>query len=170
MALKSATELITRYYSNDKLAQCCFKVRPTSATLADIKPTFGECAVLAGKALTVNMLWVNCFETPMVTQPFVSQHKAHIRELVNYFLTDVAQVYIEFIWFGNLLLMRLCVWNAYTIIILADKCGCGVICHCGMSRGHCCILGTPLSSVFWQLTIPLMDHFETQRFTAEQTK
>ena len=35
----------------------------------------------------------------MVTQPFVSQHKAHIRELVNYFLTDVAQVYIVYmIW------------------------------------------------------------------------
>ena len=32
--------------------------------------------------------------------------------------------------------------------ILADNCGCGVICHCRMSRGHCCILGTPLSSVF----------------------
>ena len=80
MALISATELITRYYSNEKLAQCCFKVRPTSATLADIKPTFGKCAVLAGKALTVNMLEVNCFQTPMVTQPFVSQHKAHIRE------------------------------------------------------------------------------------------
>ena len=33
-------------------------------TLADIKPTFGGCAVLAGKALTVNMLEVNCFQTP----------------------------------------------------------------------------------------------------------
>ena len=52
-----------------------------------------ECALLAGKALTVNMLEVNCFQNPMVTQPFVSQHKAHIRELVNYFLIDVAQVY-----------------------------------------------------------------------------
>ena len=61
--LISATELITRYYSNEKLAQCCFIVRPTSATLADIKPTFGECALLAGKALTVNMLylWANNF-------------------------------------------------------------------------------------------------------------
>ena len=38
--------------------------------------------------------------------------------------------------------------NAYSIIILADNCGCGVICHCGMSRGHCCILGTTLSYVF----------------------
>ena len=66
-ALISATELITRYYSNEKLAQCCFNVSPTSTTLADIKPTFGECAVLAGKALTVNMLEVNCFQTPMVT-------------------------------------------------------------------------------------------------------
>ena len=29
----------------------------------------------------------------MVTQPFVSQHKAHMREMVNYFLINVAQVY-----------------------------------------------------------------------------
>ena len=70
-----------------------------SATLADIKPTFGECAVMAGKALTVNMLRVNCFQTPMLTQPFVSQHKAHIRELVNYFLIHVTQVYrVYMIW------------------------------------------------------------------------
>ena len=53
--LISATELITRYYSKEKLVQSCFNVRPTSATLTDIKPTFGECAVLAGKALTGNM-------------------------------------------------------------------------------------------------------------------
>ena len=54
---------------------------------------------MAGKALSVNMMWVNCFQTPMVTQPFVSQHKAHIRELVNYFLIDVAQVYrVYMIW------------------------------------------------------------------------
>ena len=81
------------------MTQCCFNVRPTSATLADIKPTFGECAVLAGKALTVNMLEVNCFQTPTVTHLFVSQHKAHMREMVNYFLIDVAQVYIIYmIW------------------------------------------------------------------------
>ena len=49
--------------------------------------------MLAEKALTVNMLEVNCLQIPMVTQPFVSQHKAHIREMVNYFLIDVAQVY-----------------------------------------------------------------------------
>ena len=29
-----ATELITRYYLNETLIQCCFNVRPTSATLA----------------------------------------------------------------------------------------------------------------------------------------
>ena len=82
-----------------KLAQCCFNARPTSARLADIKPTFGECAMLFGKGLTVNMLRVNCFQTPMVTQPFVSQHKNHIRELVNYFLIDVVQVYrVYMIW------------------------------------------------------------------------
>ena len=49
--------------------------------------------MLAGKSLTVDMLEVNCFQTPTVTQPFVSQHKAHMREMVNYFLIDVAQVY-----------------------------------------------------------------------------
>ena len=49
--------------------------------------------MLAGKALTVNMLEVNCQLIPTVTQPFVSQHKAHMREMVNYFLKDVAQVY-----------------------------------------------------------------------------
>ena len=49
--------------------------------------------MLAGKALAVNMLEVNCFHTPTVTQPFVSQYTAHIREMVNYFLIDVAQVY-----------------------------------------------------------------------------
>ena len=92
--LVSATELITRYYFNEKLAQCCFNFRPTSATLADIKPTFGECALLAGKALTVKMLEINCFQYPTVKQPFVSQHKALMREMVNYFLIDVAQVYI----------------------------------------------------------------------------
>ena len=49
--------------------------------------------MLAGKALTVNMPEVNCLQIPTVTQPFVSQHKAHMREMVNYFLIDVAQVY-----------------------------------------------------------------------------
>ena len=49
--------------------------------------------MLAGKAITVNMLEVNCFQIPAVKQPFVSQHKVHMREMVNYFLIDVAQVY-----------------------------------------------------------------------------
>ena len=55
--------------------------------------------MFAGKALTVNMLEVNCFQIPVLTQPFVSQHKAHMRELVNYFLIDVAQLYkVYMIW------------------------------------------------------------------------
>ena len=49
--------------------------------------------MLAGNALTVNMMEINCLQTPTVTQPFVSQHKAHMREMVNYFLIDVAQVH-----------------------------------------------------------------------------
>ena len=53
--------------------------------------------MLAGIALTVNMLEVNCFYTPTLRQPFKSQHKAHMREMVNYFLIDVAQVYRVYI-------------------------------------------------------------------------
>ena len=89
-------ELICSYFSIIifiRYRPICSTVGPTSATLADIKPTSGECAVLAGKALTVNMPEVNCLQIPTVTQPFVSQHKAHMREIVNYFLIDVAQVY-----------------------------------------------------------------------------
>ena len=90
-ALISATELITRYYSNEKLAQCCFNVRPTSATLADNKPTVGECA-LGWESSFCQYAGGQLFPVPH-TQPFVSQHKAHMREMVNYFLIDVAQVY-----------------------------------------------------------------------------
>ena len=49
--------------------------------------------MFAGRALTVNMLEVYCFQIPTVTQSFVSQHKARMRQMVNYFLIDVAQVY-----------------------------------------------------------------------------
>ena len=63
-ALFSATELITRYYSNETLTQWCFNVRLTSAMLANIKPTFGECAVFAGKALTVNLRGGQLFLDP----------------------------------------------------------------------------------------------------------
>ena len=93
------TELITRYYSNETLTQCCFNVRPTSATFSNIKPTFGESAVFAGKALTVNTREGQLFLDPMVTQPFVFQHKAHMRELVKYLPIDVAQSYrLYMIW------------------------------------------------------------------------
>ena len=54
--------------------------------------------MLAGKALTVNMLEVNCFQIHMVTQHFVSQHKAHMKEMVNYSLMDVAQGYRVYTW------------------------------------------------------------------------
>ena len=48
-------ELITRFLSKETLTRWCFNVRPTSAKLANIEPTFGECVVFAGKALIVNM-------------------------------------------------------------------------------------------------------------------
>ena len=37
----------------------------------------------------------------MVTQPFVSQLETHMRELVNYFLIDVAQVYKVYMILGT---------------------------------------------------------------------
>ena len=54
-ALLSGTELIKRCHYNETSTQCCFNVKLTSATLTNIKPAFGKCAVFAGKALTVNM-------------------------------------------------------------------------------------------------------------------
>ena len=49
--------------------------------------------MFAGKALPVNMRVGQLFLDPLVTQKFVSRHKAHMREMVNYLLIDVAQVY-----------------------------------------------------------------------------
>ena len=49
--------------------------------------------MLAGEALSANMLEVNCSQIPTVTQHFMSQRRAHMREMVNYFLIDVAQVH-----------------------------------------------------------------------------
>ena len=79
-ALLSGTELITRYYSNEKLAQCCFNVGPTSETLADIKPTFGECAVLAGKALKCQYAGGQLFPEPHGSTAFcVTTQSPHKR-------------------------------------------------------------------------------------------
>ena len=83
--------------------------------------------MLAGKALTVNMRGGQQFPV-----------------LGNYLLIDVAQVYM--IW--ELALNAAMGMKRYSIIILADNCGCGVICHCGMSSGYCCILGTPCPAYF----------------------
>ena len=78
----------------------------------------------------------------------MSQHKADIREMVNYLLIDVAQVYRVYMIWELALNAAMGMKRIYSIIILADNCECGVICHCEMSRGHCCILGTTLSCVF----------------------
>ena len=58
----------------------------------------------------------------------------HDNKFVTHFLTH--QVYGVYM-ILELALNERWVWNTYNIIILADNCGCGVICHCGMSRGHC---------------------------------
>ena len=90
--LISATGLITRYYSNDTLIQCCFNVRPTSAKLANIKPIFGECAVFAGKAVTVNTHESQMFLDPQCNTTICvsTQSQTKMRELVNYLLMAVA--------------------------------------------------------------------------------
>ena len=70
-----------------------------SATLASIKPIFGECAVFAGTALTVNTHQSQLFLDPHGNTTICFPHKAHMRELVNYFLIDVPQVYrLYMIW------------------------------------------------------------------------
>ena len=62
--------------------------------MANFKPAFGVCAMFAGKVRTVNMRWGQLFLDSSVTQTCVSQHKAHIKELVNYLFLEVAQVHI----------------------------------------------------------------------------
>ena len=57
-----------------------------------------------------------------------------------------------------MLYQRLRRWPTLNQHLVSVPCWLGkllLICHCGMSRGHCCILGTTLSRVFWQLTTPL---------------
>ena len=55
--------------------------------------------MFAGKALAVDMRDGELFLDPMVPQPFVFQHKTHMRESVKYLLIDVVQVYrLYIIW------------------------------------------------------------------------
>ena len=59
---------------------------------------------------------------------------------------DVAQVYINLLWFENLLLMRLWVWSAY-LVVLWNR---------ALAYPWALLpTGGPLSCEFWQLTIPL---------------
>ena len=53
-ALISTTKLITIYYSNKTLPQCCFNVRPTSATLAHYWTNIGGVYNVWGKSCPVN--------------------------------------------------------------------------------------------------------------------
>ena len=61
----------------------------------NIKPTLGECVVLPGEARTVNMRGSQLFLAPH-GKTFVSQPKAHLKELANYLLLNIAQIYTEF--------------------------------------------------------------------------
>ena len=62
-------------------------------------------------------------------------------------LIDVAQVYMNLLWFENLLLMRLWVWNAY-LVLLWNR---------ALAYPRALLpSGGPLSREFWQLTTPLI--------------
>ena len=65
-------------------------------------------------------------------------------------LTHVAQVYMNLLWFENLLLMRLWVWNAY-LVLLWNR---------ALAYPRALLpSGGPLSREFWQLTTPLSRFF-----------
>ena len=53
----------------------------------------------------------------MVTQPFVSQHKAHMRELVNDFLIDVAQVYRVYMISELALNAAMCMYETHIVLL-----------------------------------------------------
>ena len=65
-------------------------------------------------------------------------------------LIDVAQVYMNLLWFENLLLMRLWVWNTY-LVLLWNR---------ALAYPRALLpSGGPLSREFWQLTTPLIVFF-----------
>ena len=85
----TVTELIKRYYSNEKFPNVVLMLDQRLRRWTTLNQHLVSVPCLLGKL----SLSICCFQSPMVTQPFVSQHKNHIRELVNYSLIDVAQVY-----------------------------------------------------------------------------
>ena len=62
------TELITRYYSNETLIQCCFNVRSTSATLTQHWTNIGYMYNIWEKVLVNTSLGSSHFHIPAVIQ------------------------------------------------------------------------------------------------------
>ena len=56
-ALISATKLITRYYSNETLPQCCFKFDQRLRHWPNIEPTLAECTMFEEKLSCQYTFW-----------------------------------------------------------------------------------------------------------------
>ena len=111
----------------------------------NIEPTLEKCTMFARMSFCLDTHRTNTVSV------FAKQCPAKIQDQglwdsIELLLIDVAQVYMNLLWFENLLLMRLLVWNVYLVLLwnraLAYP---RPLLHSG----------GPLSCEFWQLTIPL---------------
>ena len=122
-----------------------YNIGPTSSTLAQHCIKSYKCFVFTGCQFKCGSAR---FEIPAVIQSMClqinDQLRARAKGFGNYYLIDVAQVYMNF---ENLLLMRLWVWNTY-LVLLWNRANAypRALLHSG----------GPMSCEFWQLTKPLI--------------
>ena len=130
-----------------------YNVGPTSSTLVQHCTKSYKCVVFTGCRYTHG---VNLFQNTHsnTVSLFAKQGPARIQDKglwdsMELLLIDVAQVYMNLLWFENLLLMRLWVWNAY-LVLLWNR---------ALAYPRALLpSGGPLSREFWQLTTPLNTH------------
>ena len=111
--------------------------------------------------VTIQTWGSSSFQIPAVIQSVCLQVGDQIGQktrALNYYLIDVAQVYMNLLWFENLLLMRPWVWNAYLVLLWNRALA---------SPRALLPSGGPLSREFWQLTTPLTSTLNTQSYTRE---
>ena len=122
---------------------------PTSSTLVQHCIKSYKCFVFTGWQY-IQAWESSSFQIPAVIQSVCLQVGDQVGQktrALNYYLIDVAQVYMNLLWFENLLLMRLWVWNAY-LVLLWNR---------ALAYPRALLpSGGPLSREFWQLTTPLI--------------
>ena len=124
----------------------CITFRQRRPNVFDVGPTLHKVIQMFCVCWDVNIsLGSSSFNIPAVIQSVCLQASDRVGARAKSFEL-LTQVYMNLLWFENLLLMRLWVWNAYLVLLwnraLAYP-------QAPLSSGG------PLSHKFWQLTTPL---------------